>query len=329
VNAVKLIAALFVLLGFAYSAPANAQEALVIATVNDQPVTTFDIEQRIRLLTALGQPPGTLNRKKIANDVINDYVKMAEAKHLRMEASAGEVDSRLKSVAASMKTDLPGLPIKLKKLGIGMSTLRNYVVAQMAFGRILNVHYKEKVEVDPNAVDKKFAEVKAEMNGKLAKIMADPRMQPVSVYTLLEINFPVEGNDPQLLQSRAIEASQYLQKFKSCANPRGPASGIFNVQIGKKIEADSRKLPPPMKKLFDSKGPGHAFGPMRGPRGVQVMAFCSTRKIVPPKPNVQYPTRKQIENAVLNDTYGRVEDKYLAIMRKNSVIEYKDQSYAE
>jgi peptidyl-prolyl cis-trans isomerase SurA len=325
----KNLCVLLVLIFASFSTLAKAQESVVIATVNDQPITTFDVEQRIRLLRALGQPDSYLGRKKIANDLINDLVKMAEAKHYKMDASSNDVDGRLKSVAASMKTDLPNLPNKMKQLGIGMQTLRQYLVAQMAFGRLLNYKFKEKVEVDPNAVDKKLASIKSEMNGKLAKIMADPRMQPVSVYTLLEINFPVENNDSNLLQSRAIEASQYLSKFRNCSNARGPASGIFNVRVGKKVEADARKLPPQLRKLFDSKGPGHAYGPMRGPGGIQVMAFCSVRKIVPPKPSVQFPTRQQIENAVLNDKFGQVEEKYVAIMRKNSVIEYKDQSYAQ
>jgi peptidyl-prolyl cis-trans isomerase SurA len=326
---VKILCALLVFICVGFNGAVQAQESVVIATVNDQPITSFDVEQRIRLLKSLGQPASVLGRKKVANDLINDIVKMTEAKQYRMDATNDDVDSRLKSVAASMKTDLTGLPKKMKQQGIGMATLRQYIAAQMAFGRLLNTRFKEKVVADPNAVDRKLAEVKADINGKLAKIMADPRMQPVSVYSLLEINFPVDGNDPQLLQSRAIEASQYLSKFRSCSNARGPASGIFNVRVGKKIEADARKLPPQLKNLFDSKCPGHAYGPMRGAGGIQVMAFCSVRKIVPPKPSVQYPTRQQIENAVLNDRYGQVEEKYVAIMRKNSVIEYKDQSYAQ
>ena len=41
------------------------------------------------------------------------------------------------------------------------------------------------------------------------------------------------------------------------------------------------------------------------------------------------PTRQQVENVVLNEKYGAVEQKYVALMRKNAIIEYKDQSYAQ
>ena len=42
----------------ALGSPAFAQESTLIATVNDHPVTTFDIDQRIKLLEILGQKGG-------------------------------------------------------------------------------------------------------------------------------------------------------------------------------------------------------------------------------------------------------------------------------
>ncbi len=306
-----------------------AQESVVIATVNDVPITTFDIDQRIRLLEVLGQGGPKPDRKKIANSLIDDVVKIAEAKTNRMDATEADINDRLKRMATGLKTDQAGLKAKLSKQGISITALRDYVAAQMAFGRLLSTKFKEKVEVSPAAVDKKMAAIKAEINGKISKIMADPRMQPITVYSIMEINFPVEGNDPQLLQSRAIEAGQYLQRFKGCGSAKSAATGIFNVKVGKKIEADGKRLPKQLKALFDSKGVGKAHGPMRSPNGIQVVAFCGTKKITPPKPNAQMPTREQIENAVLNERYAAVEQKYIAIMRKHAVIEYKDQSYAQ
>jgi peptidyl-prolyl cis-trans isomerase SurA len=319
------------LLWFFFSAAAVAQVAGVIAVVNDQPITSFDIDQRITLLQVLN--PGVkqgLERRKIGNDLINDVVKISEAKRNHFEATEKELDDRVNIIAKNYKTDLKGFSNKLKARGISMGALRQYIAAQMAFTRLMQVKYKVTMgSADPAAVDRKLATIKAEINGKVAKIMADPRMQPITVMSIMEINFPTSGNDPQVLQSRAIEANQYLSRFKGCGSAQTAASGIFNVQVGKKIDADSRKLPPAMKKLLTSKGPGHAYGPMRGPTGVQVVAFCGSRTLTPPKPNVQFPTRQQIENVVLNDQYTEIESKYVGIMRKTAIIEYKDPSYQQ
>ena len=146
---------------------------------------------------------------------------------------------------------------------------------------------------------------------------------------MLQIDLPVDGADPQLFQSRAIEAQQIIEKFRGCANARSAATGIFNVVVGKTIEADGKRLPPALKTGFDKVGVGHAIGPVRGPKGLQVLGFCGTRMIVPPKLNVAYPTRDQVKNLVSNDMFDQIKVKYSAILRKSAIIEYKDPSYAQ
>ena len=312
----------------ALGSPGFAQESTLIATVNDHPVTTFDIDQRIKLLEILGQKGG-FDRHVIGNNLIDDVVKIDEAHRNHIDPTDKDIDERLAGMAKNMKTDMTGLQEKLSKQGVTLSSFRQYVAAQMSFNHLLGAKFKEKVQVDPGEVDKKFNEVTSDIKGKVAKIMADPRRQAITVYQIVQIDFPVEAQDPQLLQSRAIEAGQFAQKFKGCASARAAASGIFNVKIGKQIEADARKLPKPLKDALDAKGVGHAIGPIRGPKGIQAIGFCGTRSITPPKLNVQMPTRQQVEAVALNEKYDKVEKKYIAIMRKSAVIEYKDQSYAQ
>lgn len=322
------ICALALLISF--HAHGFAQEASVIATVNDHPVTSFDVDQRIRLLKVLGVvQPAKLGRVQVANDLINDVVKIDEAKLNHIDPTEKDIDQRLLQMATSMKTDDAGLKAKLGAQGLAVSTLRQYAAAQMSFARLLGAKFHEKVNVDQAEVDKKFASIKSEINGKVAKVLADPRRQPVKVLQLLEVNFPVEGDDPQLLQSRAVEASQVAAKIKSCSGVRAASAGIFNVQVGKTIEADSRKLPGPLQAQLSARGVGHAVGPMRYKGGIQLLAFCGSRMITPPKLNVQYPTRQQIEAMAMNEKYDSIEAKYVAKMRQTAIIEYKDQSYAQ
>ena len=310
--------------------PVAAQESTEIATVNDQPITSFDIDQRIKLLEILGQkPPAGYDRHKIGNDLINDVVKIEEARRYHVDPTERDINDRLKTMAQNLKTDLPGLQAKFSAQGIEMGQMRQYISAQMSLGHLLNAKYHEKVEVTPAEVDAKFVEIKAQINGQVAKIMADPRRQSVTAYSIQTIDFPADAKDPQLLQSRAIEAGQYMQKFNGCKSAKAAASGIFNVRIGKVIEADGRKLPPPLKAAFDAKGVGHAIGPTRGKDGIQVLALCGIRSVTPPKLKIPDINRSQVENAALNEKYDKVEQRYVAVMRKTAIIEYKDQSYAQ
>jgi peptidyl-prolyl cis-trans isomerase SurA len=317
-----------------FASPGQAQDQKIIATVNDRPVTTLDIDQQLKIQALLGGGQrGDGQRKAALNAVINEVVKIEEAKRFKMDPSDRDVDGRVAEIAKGLKTDSAGLEVKLRNQGIGLRALRQYVAAQISFARLLRFKYKDEVKVDDADIDRKFATVKSDINARLQKVMADPRMKAVNVYKMMEISFPVENpSDPDsgtLLQSRAIEANQYVSRFKGCDSARGAASGIFNVKVSKVIEADASRLPKPLKALLDSKGPGHVYGPMRAPTGIQLVAFCGKRTVTPPKPNVQYPTRQQIANAALSEKYDVVEGKYLSKMRKTAIIEYKDPAYAQ
>jgi peptidyl-prolyl cis-trans isomerase SurA len=308
-----------------------SQDQKVLVTVNDTPITSYDVDQRINLWKLLGQQAGPGARKKALNELIDDIAKINEAKKFRAEASDKEIDLRLAEVSKGLKTTPAGLKEKLRAQGITVAAMRTYFAGQIAFGRILKGKYNVSVAATPAEVDRKLNGYKSEINGKLAKILADPRMRPITVYQLQEINFPIDGGESgitnELLQSRAIEASSYLSKFRGCKSARAAASGIFNVRIGKMIEADGARLPKPLKAALDKTKVGRTIGPSRTPNGLQLIAFCGVRKITPPKPNVSYPTRQQAEAAVLNEKYERVVTKYSAQFRKGLLIEYRDPAY--
>jgi peptidyl-prolyl cis-trans isomerase SurA len=159
-------------------------------------------------------------------------------------------------------------------------------------------------------------------------------MKPVTVYQILQVDFPIDtaGGEMtnELVQSRAIEVNQYVSRFKGCKSARAAASGIFNVQVGKMVEPPGTGLPAPLKEAMDKVGPGNAIGPIRGPKGLQALGFCGTRRVVPKVPTITgvvYPTRAQAENAAINDKYAEVEAKYSGKFRQGLMIEYRDPSY--
>ncbi len=308
---------------------ARAADQGVVATVNDIPITSFDIDQRLRLLEILGQKLETSDaRKKALHMMIDEVIKIAEGTKYKVNATDKEIDAQMARVAKGLQTDVAGLRSKLDSQGIAIASLRQYAAAQISFARILKGKYQLKITVEPGEVDRKYAEVKQDLEKKVSAMMNDPRMKAVQVYTILEIDLPVEGDDSMLLQARAVDAVQLIRNFKGCGTARAAASGIFNVRIGKPIDAIAAKIPKPMRQALDKVGPGKAMGPARGRKGIQVIGFCSKRTVQPPKPKYEMPTREQVETAVSNEKYDAAEEKYMKILRKNNLIEYKDPSDA-
>jgi peptidyl-prolyl cis-trans isomerase SurA len=291
----------------------------VLVTVNDIPITSFDVEQRIKLNGILGRNQGAEAdvRKRALQNVIDDVIKLAEAKKYNAAPNDKIIDAQIEKMAKGSKTDAKGLGEQLKAKGTSMAALRRLVAAQISFSRLINGMYKVKVEVDQAEVDKKYNEY-----------VNDPRLRPVTVYEIMEIEMPVdstgEAMSQELFMARAADAAQYRRAFKGCASARQAASGIFNVQLGKRMQADGQKLPKQLKAALDKAGPGSVIGPGRSKTGIQMIAFCGKKNIAPEKP-----TREQIEMMLSNKKFDVYEERYMRELRRNAFIEYKDAKATE
>lgn len=298
------------------AASAHAAREGVVAVVSDQAITSFDVEQRIKLTATLGSGK-QLSRKEALESLIDDVLKRAEIKRLNTGLTEQQIDAAMVKLAKGSNTDVDGLKAKLKNVGISMKALRQQISTNLSFNRILTAKYKLKTQVDQAAVDR-----------KLDTLKSDPRLKPVSIYEIQEIFLPVENtNDAmmsQLLVARAIEARQFMENYKGCASARAAASGIFNVKIGKPILADPSKLTKPMRAHLDKIGPGKLIGPMRANGGIQMIGFCGRRAIAP-----QVPTREQAETMLLNELYDNHEAKYLKELRRTVFVDYKNPELSQ
>lgn len=323
----------------ALSQTARPEGAQVLVTVNDLPITTFDVRQRMALWKLVGGKPSAGDLKKRALDeLIDDVAEIEEAKRRGMAASEEEIDKRMEGISKSLKTDSAGLKSKLKSQGIAVAAMRQYISAQFAFLRLVRASGDTGLTVSDAEVQKRTAKFKTEIdsniNKQIAKIEADPRRKPVTVYQILEVAFPIDAAagevTPQLVQSRALEVNQFVGRFKGCKSAQEAASGIFNVKVGKMFEADSTKLPKQLKDALDAIQVGKALGPIRGDKGLQALGFCGMRKVVPPKvqrpTDVKYPTPDQVRGVLEQEKFAAVEDKYRSAWRKGLVIEYRDPS---
>jgi len=301
----------------------------VVAVVADVPITEFDLTARITLAKILDPQLPPLDRKKALQGMIDDVIKRADAKKYSMATSKDDLDDEVKRIAGRMKLSPDGLLKQLAGRGISEDFFRNYLSAQLGFNRILASKYRSDIKVNDSDIDRKKAEIQTKVDQQMAQIRKDPRINGVTVFNIMEITLPVEStDDPALLQARAVEAQQVQQQFRSCSNPRAAASGVFNVKFGKIIEADAAKLPPPLRAALQKAGVNKAIGPMRGPGGIQLIAFCGSRKIMPEIPTFKMPDRDQISNILINEKYDGFEATYMKDARRKIYVEYRDPSYA-
>ena len=287
----------------------------VAATVDDLPVTNFDISQRINLENALG---GRLKadfatRKRILGTLVNEKVAKSKASKVNFKIPGRDLDARLDKMVKRMKLNREGLRQRLGEKGVNETTLKDQIEGSLYIRWVMSQQQTDtKVEVDEAAVDAKYNE-----------IISDPRMRPITVVSLQQVDLPVEKTTEamrqQLLYARSVEAQQIMQRYKGCRSIRSASKDVFNVKVGKRVEADLSKLPKELRGALRKAGTRKMIGPIRGPSSIRLIANCGTRKITPPRPS-----RDQIKASLRNERFEAVVQQAMAEARKDSFIDYKD-----
>ncbi|WP_170241099.1 SurA N-terminal domain-containing protein [Rhodoligotrophos appendicifer] len=294
---------------------ALAQQS-VIVTVNDKPISNYDIEQRMRLNRIIGYPSkgeGQAARKEILEELIDETLKVQEAKRLKVTVGEADINNTLEGMASRAGTTVPGWTADLKKSRIDMATLKQRVQSNIAWNRIIAGRYNINTNIESAMVDQ-----------RLKAIESDPSRQPRTIYLLQEIRLPIDGNDEQLLYARFVEAQRVVQNYKGCESARKATSGIFNVQIRPTVPVPPENLPPQLKQAIEKAGTGRLIGPSRAKEGIQLIGFCGKQTIAPPAVS-----REQIENMLLNERVGLYTERYIRELRRNAFIDYKDASYSQ
>ncbi len=290
--------------------PKNSQRVYVV--VNDRPITGFDIAQRMRLNKALGRRQ--LSRKGTVKELINDAVQISELKKNKVSITDRQLDGAIKNMTSSTGSTPAKLKATLRKRGVSFTALKDQIRASLALRYLMQRSGTKVGKVDDATIDR-----------RLRKINSDPRRQAVTVYLLRQVDLPVENINSamggQLLQARAVEAQQIAQRYKGCSSLRKAARGIYNVKVSKTIQADGRRLPAKMRKALRSAGQRKLLGPMRAAGGIQMIGFCGTKRIEPPKAS-----RAQVKSMLRAETFETAAERVLRDLRRKAFIDYKVQS---
>lgn len=299
-----------------HAGPAVAASRVVVV-VDDQPITDYDIDQRVQLYETLGMRRNT-DRKAVVKELVDDAVKRSEAKRNKVNVTDKQMQEALERLSKGSGADIKGLEAKLQERGVALSTLKEFVEASIINRWLLGRAGDVQVQVSD-----------AEVQRRVATITSDPRLKPVTVYEIQQIELPIEkGSEAmaqQLLYARAIEAQQLAQRYKGCGSLRKAAEGIFNVKIGEPVQAAADKMPPEMKQALEEAGTKRLIGPIPGPAGIRMIAFCGRRNVSPP-----LPPKEQLEafarNQIEEERFQVLMERLMRDLRRRSFIDYKDPS---
>jgi peptidyl-prolyl cis-trans isomerase SurA len=294
----------------AFAAPAHAQTVVVM--VNGDPITEYDIEQRSKLdfLSTHKQPA----RQDIVSQLIDEKVKIKEAKKFGVDPTSSDVDQAYGEMASHMHITTDQLSKVLEAQGVRPETLKARVKADLVWGSLVRGRYKERLQVGEKEV---AAAVKADRSDTEQQGDAfEYRMQPVVLIV-------PRGSAPTSIEARVKEAETLRSHVQTCEEANNYFKTMQNAAIREPVVKTSADIPAVLRKMLDDTPIGHLTPPEVTKDGIQMVALCARKPTT-----IDTPKRKEMRDKMYAQKYQTTSDNYLKEIRKQAMIEYR-QTTAE
>lgn len=260
--------------------PAYAQRTEGIAAlVNDEPITTLDVSNRMRLIIAstgvTNMDVETLERiqDQALRGLIDEHLQLQEAREFDVEVSDEEIEASLLDLADRNNTTLDVILADLQRSGVDVSTLRHQLEAEIAWQILVNGRYGSRIRISDQQIQMALE--------RLAASASQPQ------FRIFEILIAISNvNEEEAAIQRVIAVMEQLQQgatFPELARqfsdaPSAAVGGDIGWIVASQLQPEVAQIMPQMMQQFQgSGGRGALSNPVRVPGGFMIIALVGAR----------------------------------------------------
>ncbi len=250
---------------------AHAQTGVsVAAIVNDELISTYDVQQRAALLLAFSNAERTPEVIRSAMDqalrsLIDERLQLQEANSYELTIDEETIDAALENIAEQSGADLNENLTALAEAGVPESTLREQLRAQIAWDRLIQGRYRDRVRISSDLVDEAMEE--------MVQALQEPQ------YRVAELFFAIDNvNEEQEALARAQGALEQLAQGGSFSAVAQQFSDAESAQRGGILPYQPLSaFPPAVADILSRMQPDRISVPIRAPGGYYVVALVDKR----------------------------------------------------
>ena len=277
--------------------PALAQA--IVASINGDPITTIDIDERMKMLRVLRKPS---TREAAIESLFTDRLESQESGKFGVELKDNDLSQGIVRTAKEMKMQPEALLAALNKAGVSADHIKAHFRSDLSFEFLVRAMNKG-VEASEEQVRTELAK----QGGKAAS---------GTEYRLREVIFAIpHGATQATLTERAHEAEELRSKFNDCDSGIPAARALTDVTVRDPLVKTAIELNEGVRDMLDKTPTGHLTPPQRSTEGIEMLAVCS--KDIPKDDSA---ARTAIAQKILDARIEADEARRLKELRARAVV---------
>lgn len=243
----------------------------IAAVVNDEIISSYDLNQRIKLVFASSGIPDTQEnrdriRPQVLRNLVDERLKGQEADRLKIEVSQDDIDRAFKRIASRSNMTVDQIDEFLKKNGVKKSTLTQQLRTDIAWNKLVGQQFGALVSVSDGEVQEVLQRLRDE---------SDSPSYDVSEI-LLTFDNPSQEAEIRSGAEKLIEQIRKGAPFQAVARQFSQsASAASGGDIG---WVRASQLPDPVANVVKNMQAGTVSDPIRTRNGYYIVKLRAMRR---------------------------------------------------
>jgi peptidyl-prolyl cis-trans isomerase SurA len=239
------------------------------AVVNDIIISTFDLEQRIKLVMvtsgAQGADAAKRLRPQVLRQLVDELLQLQEAQKLKVTITQEELDKNFKRIADQNKTTTDQINKMLDENGIARSSLANQLKADLAWQKLIQGRLAPRVTVTEEEIDAAYQQM----------LTASNQTQYGVSEIFVAVDVPEAEDQAKQNIQQILGHLRAGATFSAIARQFSQSASRTNGgDIGWVSEGD---LPASVAAVVKTMSPGAVSEPIRAPGGYYVIGLRERR----------------------------------------------------
>jgi peptidyl-prolyl cis-trans isomerase SurA len=246
------------------------------------------------------------SRKAAIKELIDEKLKLQEAKRLNTVVNDDEVEKILTGIAKRNKLTLEQFSKNMTNMGTNISTMRARFKAELSWRDVVRRRFGHQIAIAERDVDRLVA--------------SNPASDVDSVELKVQrITLPIKGKvNQKVIAARIADADSLAAKYTGCESTRVIAAGIPGANFSDMGRRKPSTLPEPTRSLLLNASQGDMLPPSVGPAGIELWTLCE-RKVV----TGETEKRKSAQAELRQREFQILAKKHLKDLRQDAAIEYR------
>lgn len=285
--------------------PAMAQTKIV-ATVNDEPISKFDVDQRSKFYSITSG--GKVGKKVIATRALKELVEEAlmsqEIRRLSIDVPQAEVVASINTRLKANNKNYTWFKGFLRSRGVRISTLENRIRSQIGWRQVIQRTYSNLIDIGESEITRAIKEIDRK----------DKQTDPVFSLKTITLALPKGAGDADIAR-RMTEAAKIRRAFRDCRTSELITGRYRDIKTRNTPRARAKDIQEPTRSLVQQAKANDMIPPSVTDDGIVLVAVCARKD--------DGGQRDQVQRQLVSQEFGMLADRHLRDLKQDAVVEYR------